>query len=308
MNEAKIVRPLNPHNYLYYGIGLPFLCLNKIRHSLRGYTSPRPFLMIEFKKAIEYDFNVVNNWIKFLNMYGGDRYTMEGKAVLELGPGADLGVGLILLMKGAKKYNSLDIHNLVKTVPEEFYEEFFKYISDILKYEEVETSYLSTQLKLTQQGKNDKLNYICRNNFDIKVFKDEEIDLVVSQAAFEHFDDVKKTITQLSSIVGSGAILIAEIDLQTHTRWVREKDPLNIYRYNNSLYNLFRFRGSPNRLRPREYQEILKKNGWDKIAIYPTLRLDTEYLSEVSNSLYKKFCDPSQQMDYLSIIVCATKI
>ena len=37
------------------------------------------------------------------------------------------------------------------------------------------------------------------------------------------------------------AHLVAEIDLQTHTRWIRNVDPLNIYRYSGQLYGSFRF-------------------------------------------------------------------
>ena len=46
--------------------------------------------------------------------------------MLELGPGSNLGAGFYILYKGALKYNSLDIYNLVKNVPLEFYKIFIK--------------------------------------------------------------------------------------------------------------------------------------------------------------------------------------
>ncbi|HEX3047124.1 MAG TPA: hypothetical protein VHY08_20390, partial [Bacillota bacterium] len=104
-----------------------------------------------------------------------------------------------------------------------------------------------------------------------------------------------------------GTILIAEVDLKTHTSWIRDLDPLNIYRYSDFIYNLFKFRGSPNRLRPFEYEEILKKNGWTDIQIIPSNKLEKEYMLKVKDNLNRRFREPINQMDYLSIILCATK-
>ncbi|MFH1563365.1 MAG: hypothetical protein ABIF11_08130 [Nitrospirota bacterium] len=260
--------------------------------------------MTEVKKAIEYDFNIVNHWIKVLDEYSGSKSSLKGKTILELGPGADLGIGIIILMKEAKKYNALDINNLVEAVPEQFYEELFRYIKTI-KDKKIDIDYLRSQLKLTQVRENDKLNYWVSKDFDISIFAEEDIDLVFSQAAFEHFDNIEKTISQLK-FLKSGTILIAEVDLKTHTMWIRDLDPLNIYRYSDFIYNLFKFSGSPNRVRPFEYKEIFEKCGWTNIKIMPLTKLEEGYL-QVNKSLNKRFQDKINQMDFLSIMICATK-
>ena len=161
---------------------------------------------------------------------------------------------------------------------------------------------------MTQKGKNERLNYIVSKNFDLLVFQDEEIDFVFSQAAFEHFDDVEKTVVQLSRIVKKGAILISEVDLKTHLRWIRDLDPNNIYRYNDVIYELFRFSGSPNRLRPFEYRNILKKHGWSKVVIIPLTVADDSYLARINVHLAKRFQESINQMDYLTIMLCGTKV
>ena len=305
MLDTKILKVKKVKNGLYYFIGLIFLFLNKLRHTIFGYTTPRHYPITEFARAIEYDFKIVEQWLDFLRKYS-ENSSIEGKTVLELGPGADLGVGIILLMKNVKKYNAIDINNLVKSVPDKFYEILFDYIRNTNNNNEI-IKFLRSQLQLTRLGKNDRLNYIYDKNFDLSILKNEDIDFVFSQAAFEHFDDVEKTISQLSEIVKPGTILISEIDLKTHTRWIRDADPLNIYRYSDFIYNLFKFSGSPNRIRPYEYETILKKNGWTKIEIFPLTVLDKEYLSKVQNKLNKKFRDSKNQMNYLSITICATK-
>lgn len=296
-----------PNNLAYYWIGFAFLVLNKIRHSMRGYTSPRPFPITQIKRAIEYDFSIVTHWLEILAEYTGTKADLAGKSVLELGPGADLGIGLIILWKGAKKYNAIDVHNLVKSVPDKLYEDLFHALGKTQADGKVPVDYLRSQLKLTQTEKNDRLNYICRQDFDITIFKDEGIDLVFSQAAFEHFDDIDRAFSQLSRTVKRGTVLIAEIDLNTHTRWLRDVDPLNIYRYNDTIYNLFRFRGSPNRIRPFQYRETLEKYGWDNIRIIPLTRVEDKYLSKVSKGLNPRFLDHKNQIEFLSVMLCATK-
>jgi hypothetical protein len=127
---------------------------------------------------------------------------------------------------------------------------------------------------------------------------------VFSQAAFEHFDDVERTVEQLSVVCRPGAQIVAEIDLKTHSRWVRDHDPNSIYRYSDSLYRALWFRGIPNRVRPYEYREIFEAHGWSNVVITPLERIsDPRKLGSVS----RRFRDPRNELDLLSIVFCATK-
>jgi len=304
--DIEIVSPPRVNNFLYWLMGGIILPINKIRHSIEGYTTPRTFDIHDFNRAVDYDLEVVKSWRYYLDSYTKTTNNLENKAILELGPGADLGIGLTLTALGAKRYNSLDVHNLVVSVPNGFYETFFNRISTIdnikLSVEE-----LKNQLDQTRQGNNDKINYIVDESFNLKRFSEEDIDLVFSQAAFEHFDDIPNTFLQLSEIVKSGCILIAEIDLSTHTRWIRDRDPNNIYRYSDWYYNTFKFRGSPNRLRPYQYKSILEDLGWNNVQIIPRISLSNEYVQQSQSGLTSKFSSQNNNMEQLSVILCATK-
>ena len=301
----KINPPLDSNIFCWLSGGA-ILALNKVKHTIQGYTSPRTFPISEIKRSVEYDFSVVALWNFFLNEYRGAEFSVKDKNILELGPGADLGVGLILLSLGAKKYNSLDINNLVNTVPDELYKELFNTIKTQPNIERT-IEELSHQLELTKKNNNDSLNYICDPQFDISRFEDDGIDLVLSNAAFEHFDDIEKTFSQLSTIVRPGGTLLAEIDLSTHTRWIRDKDPLNIYRYSSFYYEMMKFSGSPNRIRPNQYAGYLEKNGWTNIKIIPYRTLDQNYIDHIKPSLPKCFQSPETSMEALSVILCATR-
>lgn len=304
MTELRTIELPTPKNRFYHLAGFGILVLNKIRHSLQGYKTPRPFPVSEINRAIEYDYSVVQHWLSVLEEYTGQAATLEGRTVLELGPGADLGIGLITLLRGARKYNALDVNNLVASVPQDFYQALFETMRQ-KGASESEVAVLADELAKTQAGHNERLNYVVRDDFDIRVFSGEGVDTVFSQAAFEHFDDLATTFERLTATVRPQSVLVAEIDLNTHTRWIRDVDPLNIYRYSDSVYNLFRFPGSPNRVRPYQYVKLLERLGWKDIRIMPLTQVDKNYLEQVRPGLAHQYRAENNEIEYLNVMLCA---
>jgi SAM-dependent methyltransferase len=295
-------------NWFYYWAGIVFLLLSKARSIILGYSTPKTFSINEFQRCVEYDIEVVDKWITHLREYTMDDKlsTLNKKSILELGPGSDLGVGLYLLSKAAKEYIAIDVNNLIKSVPEKFYNVFFTYLKE---KKHIDTSFLIEELNKTINGGNDKLNYICRKDFDIvNALGSRKVDIVFSNAAFEHFDNIYETIKAISAVTVSGGIFIALVDLITHSRWIRDKDPNNIYRYPKWLYRLFSIRGTPNRVRPYQYKEALEINGWNNIKIETNNTLEDARYNFIKNHLDKEFIEGKNQMKYLFIWICATKI
>lgn len=286
---------------MFYKItGAVFLLLSKIKFLLFGYTSPKP---VTIDKCIEYDLKTVNLWLFYLTLYTEEKNYILGKNVIELGPGAGLGAGLSLLSKGALKYSAIDINMMLGGASSGFYEKFLEYLKK--NDETVDVEYLREELEKFEKGRGEKLNYICRADFDIlSAFGESKIDIVFSFAAFEHFDNIEETVRQLSLVCRHGAVIIAQVDLQTHSRWIREKDPNNVYRYSGAFYNLVDFRGIPNRIRPFQYKDIFSRYGWDNIKIAPLTSLKDNKGRILLN---KKFDDSANQMDFLSVMLCARK-
>ena len=293
---------INIKNSVLFVVGFLLLIFSKIKVCLQGYKDPKPFGVDDIDRSIEYDLLVVDHWLVNLERYCG-LSDISGKQVMELGPGSDLGVGIKLLALGASKYNACDVNPLIKTTPMSFYEQLFKR----LKSESYEVDEIEKQLECFMRKEKSNLNYVVDSNFDLeKNFKKKSIDLIFSQAAFEHFDDVEKTIGKLSTICKEGAILVAEVDLQAHSRWVRDKDPNNIYRFPLWLYRLVWYRGIPNRLRPFEYEQILATNGWGEIDILP-LKL-AEGGDKVYSGLHRDFKSQKNEMNSLTITITAKKM
>ncbi len=291
-------------NIFYYIIGILFLFLARVKNLLKGYSSPKEFDISEIDRCIDYDLKIVDNWLSYLKSYDISDYSISGKNILELGPGSDLGIGIYLISKGCTQYNAFDVNNLIERVPDKFYEKLYQRLK--LNKPSLDLDYLKMQFNAMKRKEPSKLKYIVKKEFDIiSSLGVENIDIVFSQAAFEHFDDMDIAISQISQVCRSGARLIVEVDLQTHSRWIRDKDPNNIYRYPRSLYNLFWFSGIPNRIRPFQYKRILEENGWINIKIIPLKTINAE--NHPKTVLDKEFLGKNNQMDYLSIIICATK-
>ena len=290
-------------NVFMYTAGLGFLTLAKAKNTLMGYTSPKPFQLSDTERCIDYDLKVVDEWLSHLRRYAGQHATPANKAVLELGPGSDLGVGLYLLAKGAASYNACDVNDLMKQVPDSFYGRLIDRLSSI-EGSAVAAS-LKSELGAAKMGSASRLRLDVREDFDlVSAFGPNSIDLVFSQAAFEHFDDISRTVEQLSIVCKPGATIVAEIDLKTHSRWIRDKDPNNIYRYSNAVYNAFWFRGIPNRVRPYQYRDAFERHGWGDISIIPIEHVGG---TQATVKAHAQFKDARNDMSYLSIVFCAQK-
>lgn len=286
-----------------YAAGIGFLTLAKAKHTLQGYTSPKPFELSDTERCIAYDLKVVDEWLSHLRTYTVRDDGLRGKNVLELGPGSDLGIGLYLLARDAAGYNACDVNDLMGQVPESFYDRLIARISTLNAGTNADS--LKIEIQSARRGTSPRLKLVVRKDFDlVSAFGPNSIDLVFSQAAFEHFDDVVKTVQQLSVVCKPGAIIVAEIDLKTHSRWIRDKDPNNIYRYSDAIYQAFWFRGIPNRVRPYRYREIFEAHGWTDVSITPL-----ELLANRRNDVVvdEQFQDARNQLEFLSVVFCATK-
>lgn len=297
MFEKKTITPPSPHPLTYHLLGAGVLLINKFRYALRGYREPRPFAVSDEQRAIDYDRHVVTNWLDALHDY--TRQTVSGKVVLELGPGADLGPALFLLNQGAKQYLTVDANRLIDQTSHTFYQTLLADFEDGPE--------LKTEIEKTLSGNGDRIQYIVDPQFQLEKIQTEGVDVVVSQAAFEHFSDIQRTFSQLSQIVKPGGVLIAEVDLMTHTGAIRSRDPLNIYRYSDFFYRLMNFSGIPNRFRPSEYTQALRTNDWYNVEVIPLQTLPSTYVDQIRPQLARRFQSLDTDMHVLSFLLRATK-
>lgn len=289
-------------NRLHHAAGAVLLALNAARHRVLGYRTPRPSNAAE---AHRYAFAVFDNWTRHLRNYLQRDIDLTGRHVLEIGPGPDLGTGLLWIDAGAASYTAVDVHALIGKKQAGLHRKIAAHVAgeDVDRLEQ-----LYAALERFEAGDGDgPLRYRVLPDFDLTRLAPQRYDLVVSHSAFEHLGDVGKTFADLDEVTSDRAHLVAEIDLQTHTRWIRDADPLNIYRYSRQFYRSFHFSGIPNRVRPDEYLEHLEHTGWYDLRVYPRRVLDAEYIRGVEPGLAPGFRGDIEQLAWLSLVLCASR-
>jgi len=211
------------------------------------------------------------------------------------------------LRGGARRYNALDIVPLVEKTPKEFYNLLLEKIKQ--KFPDADINSLRQDLEFFYEGKAGRLNYVVDRNFSFSKLEGEEIDVVFSQVtlnAVDNIDNIEVTFDKVTKIVKTGGYTFSNIDLKTNTRWLRDKDPLSIYRYSDNIYRLLSFKGSPNRVRPDAYVEALKRLNWDDIKFVPMRILREDQIKALRPYLFGRFKE-CEDISYLSGFLFARK-
>ncbi|MEU8266463.1 methyltransferase domain-containing protein [Sphaerisporangium sp. NPDC049002] len=246
---------------VWWSAGLGMGLANAVRHRLRGYRTPRPFGADEVGRGVAYVTGVVERWAR-----DGD-LDFTGRRVLELGPGPDLGTGAIMLARGAESYTAADLFPLASDTAPAFYE--------------------ALGACLGRPVERDRLDYRV-TAFPGMPGVAGPFDLVVSNAALEHFDDVPATFARLAELVAPGGVMCHHIDGMTHMRGIRSRDPLNMLRYPAPLYRAMSFPGVPNRLRARDFLDAAAATGWNA-RVVPGLVAPTAYVESARPGLARPY-------------------
>jgi len=292
-------------NRTMHVLGAGALLANRLRYLLGGYRCARSFGASDVERSVEYDCSVVRRWRAILEEYRPSAASLDGREVLEIGPGPDLGVGLLLRAAGAAGYTAFDANRLLRRTPERFYDAMLERIS-AEGFAEDTVAELRKDVEAFRTGTPRRLRYVHSRKGDLGSLGEARFDLIVSQAVFEHLADPAATLHALSEHAKPGAILLAVVDLKTHSGWLRRRDPLNIYRFSKFYYDLVRYRGRPNRLRPADYVNLLAANGWRDIRVEPLSVLDEQHLARVQPHLARPYRREEAQMRLLSIALLAT--
>lgn len=287
-------------NAAMYALGLGFMTLAWSKDKLRGYSTPNPISADDLGARIEYVHDVFESWMRFLP---GD-FEIAGKDVLELCPGSSRGTGAIFLAHGARSYHAVDAFPLAARETPDFHE----LVLDCLPDGEVSPDDVERARAIVRSRASEHFTYAVGRGFDVpRLCGGRSFDLIVSCAAFEHYDDIDRTIADCSRVARPGCQALHIVDFQTHSRWIRDRDPNNIYRYPEPIYRLFAFPGQPNRRRPRHYREAFQDNGWIEVSVARSRLVASELAGPSTTGLAAPFDGPDMDMDMLDGVVLARR-
>lgn len=295
-------------NFYYYWFGLFLMVLLKLKSLLFGYQKPRPKNLAENKASIVYVKEVFANFQQHYAEIHGSVPDLKKKRVLEIGPGPDLGTGLLFLMAGAIQYTAIDRFKLLISNVD-FYRAFLNTLKPTEKKIIATTvDDIIAQLKKHPQSiEARRLSYL---NLPVEKLAQStwEYDLIFSNAVLEHFVDVEMALINMHDVLAKGGTMYHEIDLQVHTGLVRNADPIGFLRFPAWLYNLLKPIGHPNRLRAHEYVALAKQAGFKKVKLLTVNALSGAEVEQCCSALAKPYRDMSiNELRPLSIILTAQK-
>jgi hypothetical protein len=286
--------PIAVRNVLFKLIGAFILLGVWAKHRLMGYKKPNTVSNDDRAARIDYVHDVVQSWLRFLPA----DVSVKDRAVLELGPGSSLATGALLLAHGAKSYTAVDAFRLAADDTAEFRRDAIAQFNSELQDAHVEMAHTALE------GESSNFCYHVDAGFDIPALcNGQKFDLILSCAAFEHFDAIETTINGLTKVAQSGCISLHIVDLQTHTNAIRQRDPNNIYRFSAWFYSLLTFPGQPNRKRPTDYVRAFKQNGWADIEVIAAKSIPEDQLKKLTSGLADPFNAPEMDMHMLDAVI-----
>ncbi|MCV9939494.1 class I SAM-dependent methyltransferase [Boseaceae bacterium BT-24-1] len=270
-------------------LGLGFLGLAWGKSRLNGYTTPNRVTKSDDEGKVAYLLDIFASLRRFLPPH----VDLRGRDVLELSPGASRGNGVLFLALGARSYHAIDVFDLAGGEGPAFYEQLLDHFPEGREADRERARAIAFTPGAREFG------YAVGRDFDIpRLAEGRGFDLIVSCAAFEHYDDPAQAIAGLTQVARPGCESVHIIDLQTHSRWIRERDPNNIYRYPEPFYRLFRFPGQPNRQRPADYIRNFVAKGWSDVRFVPSRTIDPA-LRELS---LRGLAAPFASLDDMSVL------
>ena len=161
-----------------------------------------------------YNFYIFNRFSAIWRTYGKDG---QSPVVLEIGPGANLGQGLLLVAAGAKKYTGLDLYQ-----PPALYNRYsYAAAYDLLNLVAPESIRVKADQIYTVKGEQvvfrpERMEYqFPRESYDIRM-PEGSVDFVFSNSVFEHISDPDKTAIAIAKVLRRGGISAHDIDLRDH--------------------------------------------------------------------------------------------
>lgn len=215
--------------------------------------------------------------------------------VLEIGPGGNVGVGLLMLLAGAKSVICLDVVPWMQGMgPDALYAAL---VETAAKFPE---TYLVAPA-LLERAREDPtrlahellghITYLSPVDIGTTTLPDASLDVIFSHSCFEHFSDPAGSIAQIARLLRPGGVTSHQIDLRDHRDF---NHPFEFLYHSDAVWHLATH-NSPiqvrNRWRASEYLAAFEKNGLEVVSAEAALKV------VVTEEMRRRFSRHFQTLD-----------
>ncbi len=252
-----------------------------------------------------YNFGIFN--------YFGAIWREHGKGVqppviLEIGPGANLGQGVLFVATGARKYIGLDLYR----DPELYNRRSYSAAYELLNLVAPDRTLLRADQIYTVSREQvvfnpERIQFLFpRQSFDIGL-PEGSIDFVYSASVFEHITDVEKTVAAILKVLRKGGISAHNFDMRDHMDFSK---PLEFLKVDEPAWKA-RFTGEKaysytNRRRLSDMVKAMEAAGFKILKVAPGER--TPMSEEIRAGLHPDFQKYSlEDLAVVSALIVAEK-
>ncbi len=214
------------------------------------------------------------------------RSFLDGKTLLEYGPGDLPGVAALMVARGASKVYCVDRFPLVQLS-----EKNAQVIRDLIQgcsaSERVRlASCLRKPSDPTSGFAPERIEYILRPS-GLSGMR-EQVDMVFSRAVLEHVDDLTATFQDMVAALKPGGVAIHQVDLRSHG--LHKQNPLDFLAWSAAAWRwMYSEKGVPNRWRVDTYRRIVSALAVEVQQLEPTALAPIEQIRSVRPLLAAQF-------------------
>jgi hypothetical protein len=235
----------------------------------------------------------VDDYLEILGIPAHGRFAfLQGKRILEYGPGDFPGVALLMVAMGAKQVVCVDRFPLVSMSDKN------RQVIDCLRsgLSDVERERFDASLfqkaGVVSTFDPERVQYVVRPGGVSGIH--DEIDLVLSRAVLEHVADLEATFADMVCAMRLGASAVHQVDLKSHG--LHRENVLDFLNWTPGLWNLmYSHKGVPNRWRVDRYRKILSNIPVETLRLEPTILADPVDIAGVRRLLAEPFRDLSDE-------------
>lgn len=217
---------------------------------------------------------------------------LNGKRMLEYGPGDVPGVAILMVAHGADQVLCVDRFPLVRMSPKNVH------IVKLMLERMPQTPHDRAEACFRKAGQLQSgfdprfIEYLVRPS-GLSGLKNE-VDMVFSRAVLEHVNDLPATFRDMYAALKPGGIAIHLVDLKSHG--LHRENPLDFLCWPTWLWSLmYSEKGVPNRLRINAYRDAVAQSGLEMLVLKPTLLASPDDVRAVRSRLATPFKDLSEE-------------
>lgn len=211
---------------------------------------------------------------------------LQGKVLLEYGPGDLPGVAILMVAYGADKIFCVDRFPLLAISSKNV-----EAIEQLLGRLEPQARRRADECFREPGNPRSgfaprRIEYLVRES-GLSAF-DNQVDVVYSRAVLEHVNSLHDTLADMEHALRPGGWAVHQVDLKSHG--LHRDNPLDFLNWPTWMWNcMFSNKGAPNRWRIDRYRELLGRTSLQVTRLTPTLRADPGHIAAVRAGLATPF-------------------